>query len=194
MPRRLKRCYGADYLHFITFSCRQRRPLLGSPARRDLFLEILEQVRCSYGFVVVAYVVMPEHVHLLISEPRKGNPSVVMQVLKQRFAHRVLAALRIDGSRPLRGQETGETDHVWQRRFYDFVVWSERKQIEKLKYMHRNPVKRGLVAEPDQWAWSSFRHYAYDEAGPVLVNEKLPAELKITTPQSWGEGKHRIAV
>jgi putative transposase len=50
-------------------------------------------------------------------------------------------------------------------------VFSDKKRIEKLRYMHRNPVKPGLVLEPEQWAWSSYRHYAYDEAGPVLVNE-----------------------
>jgi putative transposase len=47
--------------------------------------------------------------------------------------------------------------HVWQRRFYDFNVWSAHKRIERLRYMHRNPVKRGLVLEPEQWEWSSFR-------------------------------------
>src|SRR6266436_4158871 len=67
-----------------------REPELGTPQRRDLFLQILEQVRKRYGFVVLGYVVMPEHFHLLISEPEKGNPSIVMQVLKQRFARRVI--------------------------------------------------------------------------------------------------------
>jgi hypothetical protein len=61
-------------------------------------------------------------------------------------------------------------NRIWQRRFYDFNVWTERKRIEKLRYMHRNPVKRGLVAEPDQWTWSSFLAYLYGEPGPVRVN------------------------
>lgn len=60
---------------------------------------------------------------------------------------------------------------IWQPRFYDFVVFSEHKRLEELRYIHRNPVKGGLVEEPQHWAWSSFRHYAYDEPGPVLVNE-----------------------
>jgi putative transposase len=81
---------------------------------------------------------------------------------------------------------TLEEGHVWQRRFYDFVVWSEAKRVEKLRYMHRNPVQRGLVLEPDQWAWSSFRHYAYGEPGPVLVNEARRAELKIRDPLEEG--------
>src|SRR5271169_6020585 len=61
------------------------------------------------------------------------------------------------------------TDRVWQKRFYDFNVWSERKRIEKLRYMHRNPVERGMVERPEHWAWSSFRAYSYGEAGAVRV-------------------------
>jgi hypothetical protein len=72
--------YGAGYLHFITTSCYQQRPLLGSRQNRDLFLEVLEQVRRRYHFLVVGYVVMPEHVHLLLGEPERGNPSVVMRL------------------------------------------------------------------------------------------------------------------
>ena len=75
--------------------------------------------------------------------------------------------------------DAGRAGRIWQPRFYDFVVFSERKRVEKLRYMHRNPVKRGLVREPQDWAWSSFRHYACDEAGPVLVNEPEKAELRI---------------
>ena len=60
---------------------------------------------------------------------------------------------------------------VWQPRFYDFNVYTERKRAEKSRYMHRNPVKRELVQEPEQWLWSSFRHYKYGEAGLVRVND-----------------------
>jgi REP element-mobilizing transposase RayT len=83
----LHRYHGSGFLHFITTSCYHCRPLLDSAARRNLFLKILEQVSVRYRFAVVGYVVMPEHIHLLISEPERGTPSTVMQVLKQRFAH-----------------------------------------------------------------------------------------------------------
>jgi len=73
MPWGLKRYYGAGDLHFITCSCYQRQPLLGTAQRRNLFLVVLEQVRTRYRFVVLGYVVMPEHFHLLISEPQKGT-------------------------------------------------------------------------------------------------------------------------
>jgi len=196
MPRRLYRCYGLGYVHFITTSCYQRRPLLGNPLSRDLFLEVLEQVRRRYHFVVVGYVVMPEHVHLLVSEPERGNPSVVMRVIKQSFARRLLRFSKSppienrDGWRSLKMNEKQsdecqtEEHHVWQVRFYDFPVFTEAKKVEKLRYMHRNPVKRGLVLEQQDWKWSSFRHYADGEAGPVLVNEQLKAEMKIRTVAS----------
>ena len=108
--------YGTGHLHFITFSCYHRRPFL---SRRDLFLRILEQVRLRYSFVVVGYVVMPEHVHLLISEPDRGTQSTVMQVLKQRFARRVFGELR-RRRKPQQGtfwQEALEARHVWQARY-----------------------------------------------------------------------------
>jgi putative transposase len=94
MPNRLHRYYGAGYLHFITTSCYQRRALLGQSQNRDLFLEVMEHVRKRYHFVVVGYVVMPEHVHLLLGEPERGNPSVVLQAIKQGFSRRLLRRLR----------------------------------------------------------------------------------------------------
>ena len=181
MPTNLHRYYGAGYSHFITTSCYQRRPLLGTPRSRDLFLEVLEQVRQRHQFVVVGYVVMPEHVHLLFTEPDRGNPSLVLAALKQTFAHRLLRELRAKtGARTdmLWGTPVA-VEHIWQRRFYDFVVFTEKKRAAKLRYMHRNPVQRGLVPRPEDALWSSFRHYAYGEPGPVLVNEAQKAELHI---------------
>jgi putative transposase len=177
MPKGLKRYYGHDYCHFLTCSCYHRQPWLASPQRRDLFLKILEEARQRFQFVVVGYVVMPDHIHLLISEPESGTPSTVMQVLKQRFAQSVLRRPR---KNPAQGDLwPGEQQHVWQRRFYDFNVWSERKRIEKLRYMHRNPVKEGLVLEPEHWEWSSYRSYAHQEPGKVKINQWLEAKLRV---------------
>jgi len=168
MPKGLRRFYGANDLHFITCSCYRRQPILGTAARRNLFLETLEQTRQQYRVVIVGYVVMPEHVHLLMTEPDYGTPSTVMQMLKQGFArslHRLV----------------GPIGQVWQERFYDFNVWSEKKEKEKLAYIHRNPVQRGLVAQPDEWKWSSFRAYAYHEPGPVRINfQEWKLEVKQT--------------
>jgi putative transposase len=182
VPKLLKRCYGAGDLHFITCSCYKRQPGLGTASRRDLFLTVLERVRRCHRLVVIGYVVMPEHFHLLITEQQIGTPSTVMQALKLGFARRVLAeTARAQVSKNARPGAPGPSPgHVWSARFYDFNVYSERKRVEKLRYIHRNPVERGLVMEPDQWLWSSFRSYMYGEVGPVRVNAWQLLELRVT--------------
>jgi len=142
-------------LHFITFSCFRRLPLLDSWAAKQSFEQTLEQVRIWYGYYVTGYVVMPEHVHLLISEPERSKLSVVIQMLKQVTSQKLRAP---------------SLPRFWQVRYYDFPVWSEAKRKEKLCYMHRNPVKRGLVERPESWKWSSFLHYATGIEGIVETN------------------------
>ncbi len=175
MPKGLKRYYGSNDLHFITCRCYRRLTLLGSRPPRDFFVDRLEQVRKKYQFAVCGYVVMPEHIHLLITEPRHGNVSPVMQVLKQRVARKLLAKVRSSAMDEKQQalfamNADAHRGHFWQRRFYDFNVWTEKKRIEKLKYMHRNPVKRGLVNSPELWAWSSFRYYSLGEKGVVKID------------------------
>ena len=86
MPKGLKRIYGFGHLHFITFSCYRRLALLASPRSRNVFVRVLDQLRREYNFKLVGYVVMPEHVHLLISEPSRGTPSTVLKMLTRLHA------------------------------------------------------------------------------------------------------------
>ena len=158
-----------------------RQSWLASPQRRDLFLAVFEEVRQRYRFVAVGYVVMPDHIHLLISEPERGDPSGVMQAIKQGFSRRVLKSLRKRRVATQQELFAVGAEHVWQRRFYDFKVWTARKRVEKLGYMHRNPVVRGLVQEPEQWPWSSYRSYAFGEAGAVQINQWGEAKMKTPT-------------
>ena len=73
-------------------------------------------------------------------------------------------------------------NRFWQTRFYDFNVWTERKRLEKLRYIHRNPVTRGLVASPELWPWSSFRWYRCGEVGPVKINDTDILVMKVRPP------------
>src|SRR5258705_3717585 len=114
MPWNLTRYYGNGDLHFITCSCYQRQRLLGSARRRDLFLTVLEQVRQRYQFVVLGYVVMPEHFHLLISEPQDRSPSTVMQALKLGFARRVLIRMRRRRNAAQAELFERSPQHIWQ--------------------------------------------------------------------------------
>ena len=110
-----------------------------------------------------------------------GNPSKDMQAIKQGFARRLLRKLRAgyDRRQGWLWDTALDNGHIWQARFYDFVVFTAKKRVEKFRYMHRNPVKRGLVLEPQQWAWSSYRHYADEQRGIVLVNEEQKAEMRV---------------
>ena len=124
-----------------------------------MFEQALEQVRVKYGFFVFGYVVMPEHVHLLVSEPERYTLATAIKAIKQSVARRQV--------------KTGE--HFWQGRYYDFNVGTPQKRVEKLKYIHRNPVHRGLVARPQDWPWSSYRHYATGEVGTIQIESPVSA-------------------
>jgi REP-associated tyrosine transposase len=133
VPWGLKRFQETGQVHFLTFSCYRRRPNFEGAHACNTFVNALERVRRDYSLCLYGYVVMPEHIHLLVDEPERDTLARAMQSLKQGVARRL--ALRAE-------------DSFWQARYYDFNVWSERKFVEKLRYIHRNPVKRGLVLAP----------------------------------------------
>ena len=171
MPAGLKRYYDRGDLHFVTFSCYRRLPFLKTSGARNLFVRELARVRREYGFLLLGYVVMPEHVHLLMGEPRRGTPSTVLQMLKQRVSRKMRKNRRSppQGQLRLNFPDPGENPRsFWQARFYDFNVNTKRKIAEKLEYMHENPISRGLVAHPRDWPWSSWGFYA--RVGEVLLS------------------------
>ena len=140
----------------MTFCCYRRRPSLTVATAKRVFEAALERVRRSFGLCVYGYVVMPEHVHLLISEPQRQTLADALKSLKQGVSRRLIA----------------DAEHFWQKRYYDFNVRNYRQFVEKLRYIHRNPVKRGLCERPEDWQWSSFRHYATGTA-PLKPKEGL---------------------
>ncbi len=167
MPYGLTRYQHSSQSHFVTFSCYHRLPHLATEQLRDVFLTSLEQTRRKYKFRVYGYVIMPEHVHLLISEPEVGVLATALQALKISVARRAVALLPdLDFT-------------LWQKRYYDHNVRTYKSFIEKLRYIHRNPVARGLVDKPENWKWSSFRHYADAEPGLVEVESQWTADRRI---------------
>jgi len=173
MPAGLRRYYGKGHLHFITFSCYRRLPLLKTVRARDIFVKELGKVRGEMGFHLLGYVVMPEHVHLLMSEPPRGTPSTVLHKLKLRVARKLRKRRKPmnAGQMRLPFAEMGEPLRAfWQARFYDFNVYSEGKKKEKLNYMHANPVVRGLVKHPRDWRWSSWEFYYRGASGLIAID------------------------
>ena len=133
MPLGLQRFQQSKKSHFVTFTCYHRRQGFGGPAVYDLFVRVLEQMRCRFSMCIYGYVVMPEHVHLLVSEPQGALLAEAVHYLKLSLAKRLEAGV------------------FWQKRYYDRNVRNEREFTEKLRYIHRNPVKRGLVKQPGEW-------------------------------------------
>jgi putative transposase len=157
--------------------------MFASARAKNVFLVILNDIRKKYDFLLVGQVVMPEHIHLLMGEPTVGDPSKVMQVVKQRVSRKLRGKKRrksAPGQMRLWKEELGEgLPRFWQRRFYDFNVWSRKKRNEKLNYMHFNPVKRGLVEHPKDWEWSSYRFYWKGEKGLCPPNPGWEPRKKI---------------
>jgi putative transposase len=162
MPWGLKRYQQTGRAHFVTFSCYRRLQLFVADYEKRLFEKALERVRCEYGWYIYGYVVMPEHVHLLVSEPERGTLAEAITSLKQGVARRLVAG----------------AEHFWQKRYYDHNVRSAESFTNKLRYIHRNPVKRGLCADPEQWPWSSFRHYWTGERGTVEIESEYTANAR----------------
>ena len=153
--------------HFLTFSCYRRRAYLSSVSARNLFEDALERIRLRYLFVIAGYVVMPEHVHLLVNEPLRGLLSKAVKALK------LSVSLR-SRKRPF-----------WQPHYYDFNVSTHQKFVEKLRYIHRNPVRRGLVTKPEDWSWSSYRHYQTGLRGTVEIESDWTARDRGSQLPNW---------
>lgn len=162
MPYGLKRFQEAETLHFITFSCFQRLPFLESPGPRNTVEAVLEQMRARHQARVYAYVLMPEHVHLLINEP----PAILLAQFLKAFKQMTSRKLKCDRKQ------------FWQDRYFDRNIHSEAARSEVIRYIHRNPVKRGLVASPEQYRWSSFNHYATGFRGVVEIESEWTARLR----------------
>jgi len=159
MPSGLKRFQRAESLHFITFSCFHRYRFLEPAAASDTVEAVPEQIQKRHLAGIYAYVLMPEHIHLLINEP----PAILLgQFLK---------ALKQVTSRKLKG----DREQFWQHRYFDSNVHGEKARSAVIRYIHRNPVVRGLVAKPEDWAWSSFRHYATGVKGTVEIESQWTA-------------------
>jgi putative transposase len=105
---------------------------------------------------------MPEHVHLLLSEPQRDTLADALKSLKQGVSRRLI----------------GDAEHFWQKRYYDFNIRNYAQFVEKLRYIHRNPVKAGLCERPEDWEWSSFRHYASGCEGRVEIESEWTARKR----------------
>lgn len=181
-PRKRRRAVNAaGHAHFLTYSCWQRWPLLSKDRSRQWVVDALDAVRKTHRLAVWAYVIMPEHVHLLFL-PRE----------KQYEMRRILAALKAPVSRAAKAHLERTGDRTWLRKLttvhggrvtfrfwqpgggFDENLWNTRTIEQVIDYIHANPVRRGLVDRPTDWRWSSARAHAGLGDVPLEVD---PLEL-----------------
>ena len=144
MPRQ-RHYYGLNHAYFLTASTYRRARLFDSYRFRQQFVSTLNPLRVEQGFRILGWVLMPEH----IWPSEAANPSQIVQSLKERTAKSIL----------------------WHLRKNSAHVWSEKKRLEKLAYMHHNPVKRGLGDSPEKCPYISFRFYFLEDASNLTIDQ-----------------------
>ena len=183
MPSRLRRYDEHGHTHFLTISCYRRLRFFGQDSVKQVFIDGMERTRQKLAVRWVAYVIMPEHVHLLLYPLPTGTAdpvpiATVLQHLKQHVGRHGKEALRAVwtkhgslGTGPLDAWATGEGPKpFWKTRAFDFNVTTERAFRTKLDYIHKNPITRGLVERAEDWPWSSFRFYEYNDASLIKMD------------------------
>jgi len=182
-----KRCHRYNlpgHSHFLTFSCFRRLPLLGRDRTRNWLASAIEAARESHDFAVLAWVFMPEHAHLLIAPQRREyDISAILKSIKQPVTQRAVHYLRAHAPTFLvqleDRQPNGDLSYrFWQRGGgYDRNIVGATEYAEKIGYIHRNPVKRGLVSKAEEWEWSSAGDFMKMSAGPIRVDTVLTWSL-----------------
>jgi len=186
---RRKRCRRWDRpfdAHFLTFSCYRRRPFFRSDRTCRWFLECVERARSRHGFHLWAWVIMPEHVHLLIWIGDGARISAILKSLKFPLARRAILWAKENAPDRLGALELQRPDgsvsyRFWQRGGgYDRNMRSVEDVHEKMRYIHENPLRRGLAVQPEDWPWSSWRAHATGEGSPIEIDrESIPTIINL---------------
>ena len=168
------------HAHELTFSCYRRQALLSNDQARGFLAQAIKTAREKHRFRVLAYVFMPEHVHAIVW-PAKNDYSIsaVLKSIKQPASRRVIGQMRRDDAPALARLATGEKARpyrFWQAGGgYDRDIVGLDYLEKAIAYIHANPVRRGLVENPDEWYWSSAQDWEGTGVGPVPVDTDVLA-------------------
>ena len=189
-------------IHFLTFSCFRQNPFFKSNRAKQWLVEALVTAREKHHFALIAYVIMPEHAHFLIQPLlREYDTAAILKSIKQSVSRKAKRFLEEKDSAWLgkltvrRG--TRDVFHFWQAGpGYDRNIRDDEELLEKMQYIHNNPVKRGLVAVPEDWDWSSAGWYLGRHDGKIPIDrivvggtDKLVLSVKLKSRASWKHGQ-----
>ena len=154
-------------IHFVTFSCYKKRHFLDSDRAKKIVIGVLGSQLTKQNGKCIGFVIMPEHVHALIWFPDKGQISHFMKQFKQRTSVQIKQFLLKHFPNYI--STIDSEDPAWQAKYYNFNIYNEKKMLEKLTYMHYNPVKIGLVENPCDWKYSSALFYDQGKSVGIKV-------------------------
>lgn len=157
---------------FITQVVAGREPVFSDPTRAELLLSTLDIVKVLHPFSLLAYCVLPDHFHMILQPNGGENFSQIMHSLKPNYSKAYKSSIGLGSSQHLK---------FWQKRFWDHVIRDDRDLENHLHYVHYNPVKHGLTADPRDWPYNSYR--VWEERG------LYPEAFQWEEPRgcNWGE-------
>jgi putative transposase len=185
--KRVKHFYDPGHCHELTFSAYRRQPLLTNDLWRTMLCQSIGRATKRHHYRIIAFVLMPEHVHLLVyPDAEAAGIDELLKAIKRPFSFRIKQLLVQSKSRLLERLTIRQRPGVTTFRFwqegpgYDRNLTHAKSVLQAIDYLHNNPVRRGLVDRAVDWRWSSARHYLFPEpvVDPALpAIHKLPAEF-----------------
>ena len=145
-----RRFHGHGLPYFVPTNTNERCPIFRDHAAAQMLQRVIAEVQTGMGVIIHAYVIMPDHLHIVLTLPPKQRISRVMRLIKGRFSKRWNA-------------RTGGSRAVWQSRYHEEALRSDEALRGAVDYVHWNPVVAGFVQCPEDWPWSS----AYPEQGEM---------------------------
>ncbi len=183
MPSRLRRIDEPGHVHFLTISCYHRLTFFYHDAMKIIVIDALHRLRDHHDICLISYVIMPDHIHLIIYPHKRRNDepipiSIIIKTLKQYVGYYGKNKLREMQARhgtlwspainEWMAHQRGQS--VWMKRAYDFNITRHKALLEKIDYCHKNPVTADLVTTAEDWPWSSFRFYEYDDRSIIQMD------------------------
>lgn len=167
---KLKKYEIPNHGHFITTNTFNKRKIFINEKTCSVIIEELKFYRKKFGFKLLGYVIMPDHIHCVILPKEVTKTSDIIRDFKKHTA-KVLSELINKGEIRIKGiNKKAKVYKIWQNGFYDFNIYSQKKLIEKLNYIHSNPVRSKLVEDIEDFVYSSYRAYQYEDNYPINID------------------------
>jgi putative transposase len=174
----MKQHNNDDWVYYITTAIYNRLPILVRPTYVIALIDSLNYYRYKHHFLLPGYVIMPDHIHLLISPHSELDVSAIMRDFKKFTSVRIIRQAEVEGKDEwlsafeAAGQVTGRSQKkVWQDSFWDKAIYSERFLRQKLNYIHRNPVRAEFVDDPGKFPYSSYRNYVDGDDSLIEIDK-----------------------